>query len=256
MLITTVAISRIQIDDFVFQVTMAPMKRFQPAFSPPRPKKAKATTTPSINNVSKRKSATSVSATKSTSIRKPGNRGRKRAKLNSPSDEEDEEENEPSHRGRSVLALVDMQAGVDDDDDDEDEEEEDGDESDEADDAEDVDTTARSLSDESEEEPDMILAEITETIEPPSEPIPEALVHKMLLHHFEKPDKTKLSSDARNLVTKYLEVFVREAIMRSAYEREHRDDNHDNDDGGGGGAGGFLEVEDLERAAVQLCLDF
>ena len=62
-----------------------------------------------------------------------------------------------------------------------------------------------------------------------------------------------MSSDAKVLVGKYLEVFVREAIIRSAFEREERDGNGTS---AGGGGGGFLEVEDLERAAVQLCLDF
>lgn len=225
---------------------MAPIKRAKPAFSPPRPKKSKTTTAPSTSNTSKRRSTNGAIGTK-TSSKKPSNRSRKRARIDSASEEDEDDEDD--YGDRSALALVDMQAG--DGDDDEDEEEEDEEDTDEA---GFIDDTARSISDVS-EEPDMILAEITENDEPPSEPIPEALVHKMLQHHFEKPEKTKLSSDARSLVTKYLEVFVREAIMRSSYERQQREQDGDDDDGGGGG-GGFLEVEDLERAAVQLCLDF
>lgn len=53
---------------------------------------------------------------------------------------------------------------------------------------------------------------------------------------------------------KYVEVFVREAIMRCAYEK-----NEDTDEGGRADkqiGGGWLELEDLEKVAVQLCLDF
>lgn len=54
-----------------------------------------------------------------------------------------------------------------------------------------------------------------------------------------------------------MEVFVREAIARSAYESQGQGEN----DGAGGesSAGrndGFLEVEDLEKMGVQLVLDF
>lgn len=176
---------------------------------------------------------------------------KKRGKRSRVSDEEEEvEDSEDDDRdGRSALALVDMQAGEDDDEDSEDETEEDAQDDSEEDSR--ISNTRNNANENSSPEPDMILAEITTTNEPSPSPIPEKLVHRLLAHHFEKADKTKISVDARDLVSKYLEVFVREAIMRSAFEKDERQ----NADGGGGG-GGFLEVEDLERAAVQLCLDF
>jgi len=150
-----------------------------------------------------------------------------------------------------------MQAGASSDDNDE---EEDGNSEDSANDI--IDDGPLPSDSDSSEEPDMILAEITTTSPTPNHqsqsqsPIPEALVHKLLTHHFEHPQKTKLSSDARAVVARYLEVFVREAVMRSAFEREGREGGDGDGDGGVGGVGGFLEVRDLERCAVQLCLDF
>ncbi|KAJ9664708.1 hypothetical protein H2198_000054 [Neophaeococcomyces mojaviensis] len=222
---------------------MAPTKRSRPAFSPPRPGKSKSDLKTSNGTTSRRKT-TSTSTSKKSSSRPTPNNSRKRARKTL-SPDEDEEDEEDRHAGRSALALVDMQAGEDDDDDDEDEEEEE----DIVDDEKNNDDVAESPS---ESEPEMILAEITTSSEPSTAPIPEALVHKLLQHHFEKP-ATKLSADARTVVGRYLEVFVREAIMRSAFEREQREGGVD---GAGGGGGGFLEVEDLERSAVQLCLDF
>ncbi|KAF7592293.1 hypothetical protein BBP40_000424 [Aspergillus hancockii] len=106
------------------------------------------------------------------------------------------------------------------------------------------------------EEPDYILAEITNTgVEEndvlSSEPaIPPKLLTKLVHHHFKK-DKTKLAKDANEVVAKYVDVFVREALARAAFERV---------EGNAGvevGIGdGFLEVEDLEKMAPQLVLDF
>lgn len=59
----------------------------------------------------------------------------------------------------------------------------------------------------------------------------------------------RLADDARKLVRKYFETFVREAIARAAYERSSVAGN-------AGKADGFLEVEDLEKLAPQLLLDF
>jgi len=55
-----------------------------------------------------------------------------------------------------------------------------------------------------------------------------------------------MSTDANRAVGRYMETFVREALARAAWARDE----------GGGGGGGDLEVEDLERLAPQLVLDF
>lgn len=103
------------------------------------------------------------------------------------------------------------------------------------------------------EEPDYILAEVTtEPTGTQDHTLSLPLIHRIMQEHFKDGEKMKVSVDARELVGKYIEVFVREAIMRSAYERNERD----KEDGGGGTSSGWLEVEDLERIAPQLCLDF
>lgn len=60
-----------------------------------------------------------------------------------------------------------------------------------------------------------------------------------LLHEFFEKDGTRISKDANAAVAKYMDVFVRESIARTAVERES----------------GFLEVQDLEKVAPQLLLD-
>ncbi|KAL2858072.1 CENP-S associating centromere protein X-domain-containing protein [Aspergillus pseudodeflectus] len=105
------------------------------------------------------------------------------------------------------------------------------------------------------DEADYILAEITHHKDPDteevisSEPlIPQKLLTKLLHHHFRK-EKTKIAKDANAVVAKYIDVFVREAVARAAYERS--------ESGTGGGIGdGFLEVEDLEKMGPQLAMDF
>lgn len=64
-----------------------------------------------------------------------------------------------------------------------------------------------------------------------------------------EPDKTKIAVDAKALVGKYIEIFVKEAIARCTHERAERDAE-------GGGGDGWLELDDLERCAPQLVLDF
>lgn len=243
---------------------MAPAKRGRPAFSPPRPGKSKSQ--PEVTHVSTamagreaklkngRNAAVAKKRALGTSTKKPTTPARKRGRP-SKSRQEEEEEDEDSDdddNGRSALALVDMQAGVDDDDEDDEEEEGEDDEEEDASEEDSRISKKRSRTNVNDSpEPDMMLAEITTANGPSAGAIPEKLVHRLLAHHFEQGEKTKISTDARDLVSKYLEVFVREAIMRSAFEKDERLTV----DGGGGG-GGFLEVEDLERAAVQLCLDF
>ncbi|OQD68418.1 hypothetical protein PENDEC_c036G04292 [Penicillium decumbens] len=110
----------------------------------------------------------------------------------------------------------------------------------------------RSLS----QEPDYILAEITtnnqtEDVASSDPKIPPKLLTRLLHHNFHN-ERTKVAKDANDVVAKYVDVFVREAIARAAYERAETD--------GAGGArsigDGFLEVEDLEKMAPQLTMDF
>lgn len=230
---------------------MGPTKRARPSFSPPRPGKSKS---------SKATTSTTKKAKNATTTRKTANGSHKR-KASRPNDSEDEELDEEddnseeiqprpkSKNNKSARSFIADEASASEDEDEDLEEEEDEDEEDPEEEEPDLSTfLSRTRPDNSASpEPDMILAEI-EIGQPTQSPIPEALVHKMIAHHFSRKD-VKMSRDARDLVTKYVEVFVREAIMRSAYERQEKE----RDSGGGGG---FLEVEDLERAAVQLCLDF
>ncbi|KAI1165501.1 CENP-S associating centromere protein X-domain-containing protein [Nemania serpens] len=68
--------------------------------------------------------------------------------------------------------------------------------------------------------------------------IPPELLTRILHEFFEK-DGTRISKDANKAVAKYMDIFVRETIARTAVERES----------------GFLEVEDLEKVAPQLLMD-
>lgn len=91
-------------------------------------------------------------------------------------------------------------------------------------------------------EPDYILAEIitqnqnNETDILNSEPtVPPKLLTRLLHHHFQNP-KTKIAKDANEVVAKYVDVFVREALARAAFER------NESGNGGNGIGDGFLEV--------------
>jgi hypothetical protein len=64
---------------------------------------------------------------------------------------------------------------------------------------------------------------------------------------------TRISKAADRAVGKYIETFVREAIARAVYERRGLEGGSGSRTGAGGN---FLEVEDLERLAPQLVLDF
>lgn len=78
--------------------------------------------------------------------------------------------------------------------------------------------------------------------------IPSALLARLLCEGFEDKDM-KIQREAMAMVGKYMETFVREAVARARFER--------NDAGLGGGIeDGFLQVEDLEKLAPQLVLDF
>ncbi|KAJ5746951.1 uncharacterized protein N7511_008647 [Penicillium nucicola] len=106
------------------------------------------------------------------------------------------------------------------------------------------------------QEPDYILAEIThsnpaEDVTSSEPTIPAKLLTRLLHQHFQN-EKTKVAKDANGLVAKYVDVFVREAIARAAYERAETDGNSS----GRRVGDGFLEVEDLEKMAPQLTMDF
>ncbi|KAL1978581.1 hypothetical protein VTN31DRAFT_1440 [Thermomyces dupontii] len=110
------------------------------------------------------------------------------------------------------------------------------------------------------EEPDYILAEIVtndrvRNIESGEPAIPEKLLTKLLHHHFQS-EKTRIAQDANGVVAKYIDIFVREALARAAYEKTQGQGNADAGGGGRSVADGFLEVEDLEKLAPQLLMDF
>ena len=106
-------------------------------------------------------------------------------------------------------------------------------------------------------EPDFILAEneheqheglVAETNEEAI--IPKDLIHRLLYHHFQDKTKITINTTAKELVCKYVEIFVREALARSSYMKQEADGGRDD------GGDGFREVEDLEECAPLLVLDF
>lgn len=77
--------------------------------------------------------------------------------------------------------------------------------------------------------------------------IPDDLLLVLLHEFFPTKDGeagVRIKKDAARAVGKYMDTFVREAIARAAFGREEA------------GGGGELEVEDLEKLAPQLLLDF
>jgi len=83
-------------------------------------------------------------------------------------------------------------------------------------------------------------------VEEKREYIPQELLTKLMHECFKEKD-TRLRKDANVAVGRYMETFVREALARAAFMRAEID---------GGRGDGFLEVEDLEKLAPQLLLDF
>lgn len=65
------------------------------------------------------------------------------------------------------------------------------------------------------------------------------------MHELFAEPNTRISKEANKAVGKYMDTFVREAIARVRYTER-----------GSGRGGGFWEVEDLEKMAPQLLLDF
>ena len=219
--------------------TANPRKRSKPPFNPPRPKttgsgisKSKSSTSTqkanigSIFNEGPRKSKATAKSTTKARNQRPAVREQE------PEDDEDEDED-----NAAADSLLDDDADSEEDNDDDEPTEQ------EADDALDA---------------DMMLAEITHDLPEdsalePSIPIP--LLHRIMHHSFKNPEETKLSTDARACVGRYIGTFIREGIARCAFEvgekaTEGRSDSalgHDD---------GWLEVEDLERVGGQLVLDF
>ena len=83
--------------------------------------------------------------------------------------------------------------------------------------------------------------------EPAMDPIPPHRLARILHEGFENSD-TKIEKGAMELTGKYMEIFVREAIARARFERA--------DAKRGNILDGHLQVEDLEKLAPQLVLDF
>lgn len=92
--------------------------------------------------------------------------------------------------------------------------------------------------------------EPTRTVEPltTAHPIPAPLLARLLHENFEDSN-TQIQKGAMNLTGRYMEIFVREALARAKHERAKSAKND-------GISDGFLQVEDLERLAPQLVLDF
>lgn len=106
------------------------------------------------------------------------------------------------------------------------------------------------------QEPDYILAEIvtnekSRDIESGEPAIPPKLLTKLLHHHFQNP-KTKIAKDANEVAAKYIDIFVREALARAAYERT--EGNKDTGDGRPSMMDGFLEVFFLRLQIHGKCL--
>jgi hypothetical protein len=260
---------------------MAPTgsKRSRPAFSPPRPGKSKAAKSAkdqSANGVKRgQKTVKGSRVEKKTPAKRPrakkaarGAGGTIRAFLDEEADGGDDQDQDRA-QNEGPIALSDEGEPEGDDD----EDLLDVDENDRGDrgDAEDMGEEAEEEEEEDEDtaepsnletspEPDFILAEIThngksasDTASEPTIPLP--LIHRIMQSHFSRPEKTSISADARVLAGKYIEIFVKEGIRRCVDEKKEREKS------GTAGAGaavdcGWLELEDLERVATQLCMDF
>ena len=93
------------------------------------------------------------------------------------------------------------------------------------------------------DEPDYMLAEIitrdkSDDVMSSEPTIPPKLLTKLLHHNFQNP-KTKISKDANEAVAKYVDIFVRESLARSVYERSEAEGGSDGQISLGDG---FLEV--------------
>lgn len=112
---------------------------------------------------------------------------------------------------------------------------------------------------------------IIEDEEEPKATIPPELLTK-ILHEFFQQEGTRMSKDAGLAIGKYMETFVREAIARASFERQQAEgETGDNflevslcwfvshrieDRGMRERSNVHFQVEDLEKLAPQLLLDF
>ncbi|KPI42767.1 uncharacterized protein AB675_2006 [Cyphellophora attinorum] len=217
---------------------MATTKRARPSFSPPRPSKsktatkAKASTTKDKTTEPKKRARPSTSSTTSATksnatTAKPRKRQRSPSPHNSDSqpssrendeDEDLDDDDDNSNRSASPAAT---------------------------------DTNDGSLNADL-DDASMLLVEVIpskkDESEQPSIPLP--LIHRIAAEGFSEPETTKMSRDARRVLGKYIDTFVREAVARCAYEAEGRGDD------GEVGRKGWVDVDELERVAGVLCLDF
>lgn len=81
----------------------------------------------------------------------------------------------------------------------------------------------------------------------PTSAIPANLLTRLLNTNFAS-ESTRISKAADKAVGRYMDIFVREAVARAAVESAKGKNR--------AGGGGFMEVEDLEKLAPQLVLDF
>jgi CENP-S associating Centromere protein X len=92
--------------------------------------------------------------------------------------------------------------------------------------------------------------EVTSDDEEPSHTtFPSKLIGRVLHEQFTSPI-TRISPDALALVAEYLRIYTREAIWRASQGRRKTDTV------AGALGAGVLEVDDLERIAGPLTLDF
>ncbi|KAK8245027.1 CENP-S associating centromere protein X-domain-containing protein [Phyllosticta capitalensis] len=80
-------------------------------------------------------------------------------------------------------------------------------------------------------------------------PIPAKLLNALLHEGFEDKEM-RIGKEAMAVTGKYIETFVREALARAMIGRQTEEERM------GGADDGFLQVEDLEKLAPQLLLDF
>lgn len=71
-----------------------------------------------------------------------------------------------------------------------------------------------------------------------------------MLHEGLEDKEVRIGKEAMAVTQKYVETFVREALARAMIGRQTEEESL------GGAGDGFLQVEDLEKLAPQLLLDF
>ena len=91
---------------------------------------------------------------------------------------------------------------------------------------------------------------LTQTNDIPA--IPQPLLVRLLHEHFANKD-TKIDKHAMQVLEKYFEVFVREAIARASLRKK---EDAEQEDGTSAVDVGWLELEDLEKVAAGMMLDF